>query len=114
MNVIPTIISILIQTIENEEGDDADEGNDSDDDDKDEARNLLARGVFRFNRNDRWVLKSTDPVDKILRQTLDMCFIYDPGERASSRDVANYLNAHWKELNGKGVNQKNQREPIVY
>jgi serine/threonine protein kinase len=78
------------------------------DDDKDEARDLTARGVFRFNRNDRWVLNSTDPVDNILRQTLDMCFIYDPRERSSSRDVANYLNAHWKELNRKGVNQKSQ------
>ena len=79
------------------------------DDNKDEARDMTARGVFRFNRDDRWVLKSTDPVDKILRQTLDMCFIFDPRERSSSRDVANYLNAHWKELNRKEVNQESQK-----
>jgi serine/threonine protein kinase len=75
---------------------------DYDKDHKDKARNLTARGVFRFNRHDRWILNSTDPVDKILMQALDMCFIYDPRERESSRDVANYLNAHWKELRRKG------------
>ena len=77
--------------------------------DKDEARSLTARGDFRFNRHDRWILNSTDPVDKILRQALDMCFIFDARKRASSRDVANYLYAHWKELQGRVVNQKSQR-----
>ena len=48
MNVIPTIISILIQTIENEEGDDADEGNDSDDDDKDENKILQQSALLDF------------------------------------------------------------------
>jgi serine/threonine protein kinase len=79
------------------------------DDDKDKARNLAARGVFQFNRRDRWILNSTDPVDEILRRALDMCFIHDPRERASSRDVANYLHAHWKELRGRVADRKSQR-----
>lgn len=48
MNVIPTIISILIQTIENEEDNGADEGNDSDDDDKDENKVLQQSALLDF------------------------------------------------------------------
>lgn len=48
MNIIPTIISILLQTIENEEGDDADEGNDSDDDDKEENKILQQSALLDF------------------------------------------------------------------
>ena len=48
MNAIPTIISILIQTIENEDDNDADEGNDSDDDDKDENKILQQSALLDF------------------------------------------------------------------
>jgi hypothetical protein len=44
------------------------------------------------------ILNSSDPVDKILKYALDMCYIYDPSQRATAKEVATFLGNSFKEL----------------
>ena len=44
------------------------------------------------------ILNSTNPVDVLLTKARDMCYVYDPRERASARQVATFLHEGWKEL----------------
>lgn len=37
------------------------------------------------------ILNSSDPVDKILKDALDLCYIYDPSQRATAKEVATFL-----------------------
>jgi len=40
--------------------------------------------------------QSRDPVTIALLKAMEMCFIYDPNERATAREVANYLTSQLK------------------
>ena len=64
--------------------------------DDDAARDLVAGG--RLPEINASMLNGSDPVHGILRGALDMCFTYDPSERASAREVANFLDAGLREL----------------
>ena len=64
--------------------------------DDDAARDLVAGGMLP--QIDDSMLNSSDPVHGILRGALDMCFVYDPSGRASTREVANLIDAGWREL----------------
>ena len=44
------------------------------------------------------ILNSSDPVDKILKYALDMCYIYDPSQRATAKEVATFLGNNFKGL----------------
>mmetsp|Transcript_29375 Transcript_29375/g.67487 ORF Transcript_29375/g.67487 Transcript_29375/m.67487 type:complete len:98 (-) Transcript_29375:2065-2358(-) len=44
--------------------------------------------------------KSNKPEYKALLQAIDMCFTFDPNKRPSSREVADFLTAKVKEIEG--------------
>ena len=44
------------------------------------------------------VLNSTDPVDSILMEALDMCYMYNPSQRATAKEVATFLENRQKTL----------------
>jgi len=45
------------------------------------------------------ILNSTDPVDKVLKKALDMCYVYEPSKRATAREVASFLQTSWVNYN---------------
>jgi hypothetical protein len=47
------------------------------------------------------VLKSEDPVDVALKRAYEMCTEYEPEERASAREVSDYLEGVWEKMNRK-------------
>jgi hypothetical protein len=50
---------------------------------------------------DKKVLKSDDPVDVALKRAYEMCTEYEPEERASAREVSDYLEGVWEKINRK-------------
>ena len=44
------------------------------------------------------IQNSTDPVDILLKKAMDMCYIYEPSQRATARKVATFLDNGWKEF----------------
>lgn len=45
------------------------------------------------------LLKSRDPINIALIKAYEMCTVYDPNKRATAKQVADYLDGVWKELN---------------
>jgi len=63
---------------------------------KNKAQNAVIKGMLP--KIDQSILNSSDPVDKLLKEALDMCYIYEPSKRATAREVATFLHKSWKEL----------------
>jgi serine/threonine protein kinase len=63
----------------------------------DRARDAIVRGELPHISSS--ILNSPDPVDKILKDALDMCYIYDPSLRATAKEVTAFLDNSHKELN---------------
>ena len=56
---------------------------------KNRAQEAVALG--KLPEIDQTILNSADPVDKILKQALDMCYVYDANKRSTAREVASFL-----------------------
>ncbi|KAL7483099.1 hypothetical protein ACHAW6_008741 [Cyclotella cf. meneghiniana] len=63
----------------------------------DKVRRYIVQGKRPTIKQD--ILDSKDPVDVALKTAYDMCTVYDPERRATARQVADYLESVWKELN---------------
>lgn len=61
---------------------------------KEEVQERVVKGVLPRISNS--ILNSTDPVDKVMVEALDMCYNYDPSERPSARDISVYLTTAWR------------------
>jgi serine/threonine protein kinase len=61
---------------------------------KEEVQERVVKGVLPRISNS--ILNSTDPVDKVMVEALDMCYTYDPSERPSARDISVYLTTAWR------------------
>lgn len=55
-----------------------------------EANDYVAQGG-RLNVTDEDILGSTHIFDTTVLKAMDMCFVYDPKDRPSAREVANFL-----------------------
>mmetsp|Transcript_11570 Transcript_11570/g.24671 ORF Transcript_11570/g.24671 Transcript_11570/m.24671 type:complete len:548 (-) Transcript_11570:78-1721(-) len=66
------------------------------DTDTDKAQKYIRKG--KLPRIDEKFLKSKDPVDVALREAINMCYIFDPKERAKASDVASFLRKKFSEL----------------
>lgn len=44
------------------------------------------------------IWKSTDPVDVALLKVYEMCTEYEPEKRASAKEVVDYLEGVWRQL----------------
>lgn len=68
-----------------------------------EERKKVQRGIVKGKRPyiSSKLLKSRDPVDQALLKAYHMCTVYDPKERATAKQVAQYLDGVWKELSSK-------------
>lgn len=44
------------------------------------------------------ILNSTDPFDLVMLKAIDMCWVQDPKERASAREVQKYIDGELKRL----------------
>ncbi|KAL3817539.1 hypothetical protein ACHAXA_003712 [Cyclostephanos tholiformis] len=60
------------------------------------ARDAVMRGELPHIPSS--ILNSSNPVDKILKDALDMCYIYDPSLRATAKEVATFLDNSHKDL----------------
>lgn len=56
---------------------------------KSQVQDAVAGG--RLPEVDRAILRGSDPVDAILKRAIDMCYVYEPSERATAREVASFL-----------------------
>ncbi|KAL7542930.1 hypothetical protein ACHAXR_012255 [Thalassiosira sp. AJA248-18] len=63
---------------------------------KKEAQEAVIQGIHPEIHHT--ILNSSDPVDKILKKALDMCYIYEPSQRATAREVASLLRKGVEEL----------------
>jgi hypothetical protein len=61
------------------------------------ARKWIIQG--KKPKIDSKILRSKDPVDVALLKAYDMCTRYEPGERASAGEVAEFLEGVWRKLN---------------
>lgn len=61
-----------------------------DDMDSDDAYEFVANGG-RVIVKDKEILNSTHLFDTTLLKAMDMCFVYDPKERATAREVAEFI-----------------------
>jgi serine/threonine protein kinase len=61
---------------------------------KEEVQERVLKGVLPRISNS--ILNSTDPVDKVMVEALDMCYTYDPSERPSARDISVFLTTAWR------------------
>lgn len=64
-------------------------------------RNKVRKWIIEGKRPEikEAVLKSQDPVDVALKRAYDMCNGYAPERRASAKEVADFLEGVWRELN---------------
>ena len=64
-------------------------------------RNKVRKWIIEGKRPEikEELLKSRDPVDVALKKAYDMCSGYAPERRASAREVADFLDGVWRELN---------------
>ncbi len=60
------------------------------------ARDAAVRGELPHTPS--LILNSSNPVDKILKDALDMCYIYDPSRRVTAKEVATFLDNSHKDL----------------
>ena len=44
------------------------------------------------------ILKSTHPVDVVLREALDMCWVFNPTKRAKANEVAAFLQQRLRDI----------------
>jgi hypothetical protein len=63
---------------------------------EDEAKELVKEGHRPSFYVDVW--NSPDPVDQAIKQAMIMCHEQDPAERASAREVENFLKQKMHEL----------------
>mmetsp|Transcript_22485 Transcript_22485/g.41276 ORF Transcript_22485/g.41276 Transcript_22485/m.41276 type:complete len:471 (-) Transcript_22485:25-1437(-) len=61
-----------------------------------ESRKLTIEG--NLPSIDGAILNSTDPVKQALKKALDMCYIYEPSERGTAKEVATYLEKRYEDL----------------
>jgi len=61
---------------------------------KGRAQESVANGIRP--RISSSIVNSTDPVDQILMRAIDMCYVYDPKERPTAREVADFLHRGWR------------------
>mmetsp|Transcript_12909 Transcript_12909/g.22719 ORF Transcript_12909/g.22719 Transcript_12909/m.22719 type:complete len:486 (+) Transcript_12909:34-1491(+) len=66
---------------------------------KNKAQEAVIQGLLP--EIDKTILNSSDPVDKLLKKALDICYVYDPSKRSTARLVASFLQEGWEELSGE-------------
>ena len=61
-----------------------------------QARKWIVEGKKPKIGEEIW--KSTDPVDVALLKVYEMCTEYEPEKRASAKEVVDYLEGVWRQL----------------
>lgn len=61
-----------------------------DDMDSDDGPDFIAKGG-RVKVTEKDILRSTHPFDTTLLKAMDMCFTYDPKQRASAAEVRDFI-----------------------